>query len=499
MGKGKFMTNKKVLKNSLIYTFNNLLLKAFNFLLLPLYTAFLTTSDYGTINLLSSFSAMANYIVAFSLYSAVIRFYADYKEDLEKTKAFFGTVISFVFLSGCVFFGLSVLLKNLLQAYLFTGISYCPSVLMALVALVFTSLYTVYQNILKGMQKAKKSALVSIAYFFLQVILNIVFVAIYKLGADGVLLSLVISSVLASIWMLHDLKQCDLVRFGIDTTILKEALRYSIPIIPHNLSTQIAQFVSKVFINGTSSLAYVGLFSLASRFGSLADMIQSSVNAAFQPWFYEQMNRRGVDRQQISKLSDILIWCYSFVFLGLGLFSQELVTLMASPQYGEAWKLIPLMVAVYALKTPYYFYINILFYYKKASKYIFTATVSSSLLNVVLSYFLIKSFGMYGSVAADAISMIARVGIVVLLSKRFGNVGFRFWHFFLMTLLTVVFLAIGLFFSYTRFPATLAVGNFLYKCAVLALFLLVLYLANRGSIKQSLFVLRNRKGDQVDG
>ncbi|AEV29372.1 membrane protein involved in the export of O-antigen and teichoic acid [Sphaerochaeta pleomorpha str. Grapes] len=487
------MTNKKVLKNSLIYTFNNILLKAFNFLLLPLYTVFLTTTDYGVINLLSSFSAVSTYIIAFSLYSAVIRFYADYKHDLEKVRTFFGTVICFVFLSGCVFFILALLLKNVLAKFLFQGVDFYPSVLMALIALVFTSLYTIYQDILKGMQEARKSAMVSISYFFLQVILNILFVAFFSWGANGVLLSLVISSSLACIWMLFDLKRLHLIRFCLDKTILKETLSYSIPIIPHNLSTQIAQFVSKVFINGTSSLASVGLFSLASRFGSLADLVQSSVNAAFQPWFYDQMNKKGFDRKQIVDLSSVLVWFYSFLFLCVGLFCQELIVLMASSQYEESWKLVPLIVITFSLKTPYYFYINILFYYKKASKYIFTATVTSSLVNVALSYFLIQKYGMYGSVAADAIAMVIRVGIVVWISNKFDKIGYNIGHFIGLSLLTVLFLVTGLYFSYTRYANVISFGNIVYKAVVLLVFLSIVYLANRGSIQDAFAVLRKKK------
>lgn len=488
------MTNKKVLKNSLIYTFNNLLLKAFNFLLLPLYTAFLTPVDYGITNLLSSFSQVTTYLIAFSLYSAVIRFYADLKEDRERLKTFYGTIICFVFLSGVVFSLLAYLFQGLLEKYLFEGISFYPTVFMALIALLFTSIYTIYQDILKGMQKAKKSAFVSIAYFFLQVLLNVYFVAVLRWGANGVLLSLLISSTLASIWMLFDLKRNNLFRFCIDGPLLKEALSYSIPIIPHNLSTNIAQFVSRVFINGTSSLANVGLFSLASRFGSLADMVQNSVNMAFQPWFFEQMKKReNLNTKHIVDLAEVLLWLYSVIFLGLALYSQELIALMATQSYQASWMLVPLMVATFAIKTPYYFYVNILFYYKKASKYIFLATVSSSLVNVFLSYFLIREYGMYGSVAADAISMVIRVGVVVYLANKFSKIGYSLFQFGKQILLVLLFMVFGLYFSYTRFATSVTLGNFVYKTVVLLVFLSIALLANKGSIKQTVTILWKKK------
>jgi O-antigen/teichoic acid export membrane protein len=488
------MTHKKVLRNSLIYTFNNLLLKAFNFLLLPLYTAFLTPQDYGVTNLLASFTQVSTYLIAFSLYSATIRFYADLKGDGQRLKEFYGTMLCFVALSGLVFLGMFLIFQKFLLAVFFQGIPFYPTVLLGLVALLGTSLYTMYQDILKGMQLAKKSAITSLSYFFLQVALNILFVAILKFGANGVLLSLVISNTVAIVWMLFDLGKHHLFCFCINKQLLREALHYSIPIIPHNLSTHIAQFVSRVFINANTSLVSVGLFGLASKFGSLADMVQNSVNMAFQPWFFEQLSKReALDTKQIVSLSNSLVWLYGIVFLGLALFSQELIALMATDAYQSSWMLVPLIVAVFAIKTPYYFYINILFYYKKAAKYIFIATVSSSLLNVFLSYFFIKAWGMFGSVAADAIAMLLRVGIVVYLANKFSKIGYSLIRFGLHFLFLLLCMVVGLYPSYVQGNASVSIGACLYKIGVLIVFCIIALWANKGSVGGTLAILRKRR------
>ena len=65
---------KKVLENSFFYMFSSLLVKAMGFFLLPIYTIFLTPEEYGVTNLVTGFINTATFIVAFSLYSAAIRF-----------------------------------------------------------------------------------------------------------------------------------------------------------------------------------------------------------------------------------------------------------------------------------------------------------------------------------------------------------------------------------------------------------------------------------------
>ena len=312
------MSKTKVLENSLLYVISSLLVKAIGFLLLPVYTRFLTPEDYGITNLVNGFNQVATFIVAFSLYSAVIRFFADYKEDREKLKRFYGTVIIFVMISGTTLLILGIVFNNIIVACFFKGISFYPIVLISFLTLIFISLHTVHQSIMLGTQQGKKLTIVNLTTFFLQVCLNIFFISIIRLGALGVLLSNLIIDICYFIFMIIDLKKNNLITFCMDKAILNEALRYSIPLMPHNLSTHIASFASRVFINSSNTLALVGLYSISSQFGTIIDLVQSSVNHAFTPWFYEIMNRHDKkSKEEIANFSNLLLAAYSLLYLSL--------------------------------------------------------------------------------------------------------------------------------------------------------------------------------------
>lgn len=461
------MSNKKVITNSILYTFNSILLKAFSFFLLPLYTAYLTTEDYGVTNLTTGFTNVAYFIVAFSLYSSITRFYVDFKEDREMVKTFFGTIICFVFISGSTFLIGAYLLKNLLVKCFFKGLNFYPTIFIALIGITFTCLRAVYEAILRSMQDAKRFTITSICHFFLELGLNIIFIVGFKLGANGVLLSSLITNLVFSIYMLIDLKKRDLIKLGIDLKVLVEALKYSIPLLPHNLSTQIANFVSKILINSSFSLVSVGLFGLASQFGSITDLVQSSANKAFQPWFFEQMKIGGKqERRNIVSISECFVWAYGFIFLGIGLFSQEIILLFTHEGYYKAWTVVPMIAISFSIKTMYYFYINVLFYYKKATKFIFIATISSSFLNIILSALFIPKLDMYGSVLADLFARLLTVIIIVIISKQFDDIGYKVSRFVGITLVNICFIGIGNYFSYSKYMYELSLSNFLYKIAV---------------------------------
>lgn len=477
--------NKRVLGNSLIYTVNDLMLKAFTFFLLPLYTAYLSTEDYGTTNLVNSFTQVSSYIIVFSLFMSVSRFYVEYKEDQEKVKRYFGTMILFSFVSGFGFLLLFVVFNKVLTALVFEGIAFYPVVLVALLGLVFACVYTMYSRILYAMQDAKRVVITSISFFFVNFGFTFLLVVVKHMGAYGVLLATMITNILFCAYVLIDLTHRKLIVFCIDRAILKETLQYSIPIIPHNISTNIAQLVSRIFINNWFELSVVGLFGLASQFGTLTDIAQSSMNSAFQPWFFSQIKEGGKERSaSIRQMAYAIAWLSGLIFLLIALFSQEVILLFLNNSYRQAWTVVPLCVVTFAVKSAYYPYINLLLYEKKASRLVFITTVSSSLVNIGLSALLIPMLNMYGSSLADIIAMIIRVAVAVIIARKFNIVGFRFMGFAKIVLIVVLLSGAGLYLSYTQYVYSVSLLNILVKLTVVAVYIGIVAFANRQTLKR---------------
>lgn len=471
---------KRVLLNSGLYTFSNLLIKAIGFLLLPIYTLFLTPEDYGVVNLITSFNSVATYIIAFSLYAAVVRFYTDYKDDEELLKTFYGTVIVFVFGSGIVFVTISFILKNYLIEWFFKGIDFYPAVVVGLLTLLFVCLHTVHQCILQGMQHGKKLTIINLTVFGLTVGFTIYFIAILKLGAVGVLLASLVINIGYFIYMLIDLRINNLIAVTFDYKTIKAALRYSIPLLPHNLSTHIASFAARIFINNKNSLSVVGLYSVANQFGNIIDTVQASVNAAFAPWFYDVLKNGGIKgRAEAVNLSKLLLLFYSYIYMGIGLFSQEVIMLMTTERYVMAWTVIPILVLAYSVKSLYYFYVNILFYYKEAAQKLFIATITGSLFDVILAFILVPYYGMYGAALAFLIAKIVVVSIVVIMSRQVEDVGYRVLDFLKVIIPSLVFMGIGLYFSFTEYILVFSWHNLLYKFAILLIYTVYLFVSNR--------------------
>jgi len=483
----KMGTKRKVIENSFLYIFSSFLFKAINFLLLPIYTFFLTPEDYGIINLFDAFIQVSIFIVTFSLYASAIRFYTEYKKDIEKLKNFYGTIVNFTFFSGLVFFTISIIFRELLVTLFFEGISFYPIVFVALFTLTFVSLHTMHQSILEGIQQGRKLTLINLVVFILTVMLKLFFIGYLQLGALGVLTAQLIINLIYFVFILIDLKRNNLYSFTIDFKILIEALKYSIPIMPHNLSTHIAIFASRIFIKNSATLASVGLYGVAMQFGSLIDLVQAAVNKAFQPWFFEIMSKMAIeDRKESVNFTNLLLLFYSLIYMGVGLFSQEAVILMTNEQYVLSWTVIPILVIGFSIKSIYYFYVNVIFFYKQAVKKLFIATISGSLLDIILAYLLVPLYGMYGAAVAFVCAKIIMVLIIIFMSKPYNDIGYQIDKMLIIIMPSLLFMGIGLYFSYTKYRMVFNWNNFMYKLVLLIAYICFIYFTNRKVIDQNI-------------
>jgi O-antigen/teichoic acid export membrane protein len=147
--------------------------------------------------------------------------------------------------------------------------------------------------------------------------------------------------------------------------------------------------------------------------------------------------------------------------------------------YVDAWRYIPAIVMVFAIKIPYYFYVNILFYYKEASRLLFIATFSGSVLNIFLSFLLIPAVGVFGSILADAVAMVIRVMIIIFISRKYEDTGICISIFFRKLIKIALFIFCGLVFSYWKFSSSFNILNFAYKILIVGFYLAILYLQNK--------------------
>ena len=77
---------KQLAKNTAILTAGKICTQCVSFLLLPLYTAFLDPSDYGVVDLITTYVALILPILNLQIDMGLFRFLLDVRDDEKKQK-----------------------------------------------------------------------------------------------------------------------------------------------------------------------------------------------------------------------------------------------------------------------------------------------------------------------------------------------------------------------------------------------------------------------------
>lgn len=491
-------SKKKLFENSILYTFSGILTKCINFILLPIYTAHLTTGDYGIYSLVTSFTATAFYFVSLGLETALIRFYCDYKDNKRELKRLIGTCIIAIVLSDTVFTLLCIIFKDFLCNFILEGVSFIPYIVLGLVELGCVCINTIYRTVLKASGDGKKLTITSLVMFFVSTMVTIWLVVIIKKGATGMLIAIAISRFLLLIYAIYDLIKRDLISICFDLPLLKKSLKYSLPIIPHSMSTYIATFVSKIFLNRASTISSVGIYNISTQIAAVIDTFQDSVGQAYRPWLNELLTENTEGKEnQIREISETLMRIFSFIFIGIALFSYEVVALFLNESYFEAWKVIPILSVAFSLKALYYFYIYKCFYYTEIANKIFIISIFANIVNIICSYFLTPLYGMYGTAISQLLADIIRTTTTIMLANMQPKIGYRLHKLLQILLTSWIFIFVGVLPAYLMKLKGFVWWLFEFKIMLILVYIGTILYIYRETFHKMLnnFSNKNRKGN----
>jgi O-antigen/teichoic acid export membrane protein len=243
-----------VIFNSSVYSINGIIQKAIGLLLLPLYARFLSVSDFGIVGIVSSLLVTMNIFYTLSLNSSIQRYFFLYKDDPNRFKLFLSTILIFILINSIILSFFIVVFYDFFQNFLFSNIPFFPYILLGILSLIFSPLYTIYQNLLQTLQKSSSYTLNSLLFFIISIIFNVLFIIIFRLGAFGQLLSTFLVFFIFFLFSILHLLNKKLVSISFSFFELKRGLSFSIPLIPHALSSSIALLISQLILNSQISL-----------------------------------------------------------------------------------------------------------------------------------------------------------------------------------------------------------------------------------------------------
>jgi O-antigen/teichoic acid export membrane protein len=189
--------------------------------------------------------------------------------------------------------------------------------------------------------------------------------------------------------------------------MLKEGLKFSWPFVPTLMIAWIMNWSDQLFIANFLSMAEVGIYSMSYKVSMSFNMLIAAAAITFTPFFYETANSEDQEKAK-SILCNVIIkivYGYMLVAFLIAIFSFEIVTIFLTDQYNQAITLIRILIISHLLSAIMGVSTNLFYLQAKKSKLQLSVVIFGAIVNILLNFLLIPTYGLFGAAFATVASM----------------------------------------------------------------------------------------------
>ena len=396
--------NREFIKNMILFAISNLVPKILSFIMIPIYTKYLTTNDYGYSDLIISTAAFLLPIFTLNLQDAVMKYSLDnsnYKKDIF-------TIASKIYFIGILLVALLSIIASMLN------IINLPSYFIVYLIIYYTvsAIHSLFTYFCKGIGKINIIIYASLANSLIVVVMNIFLVIILKMGAIGYLLANILGLLISIIIMFIFAKLYLYWTKEKNRKLAKEMIKFSIPMILSAIGWWINNSIDKYFLSLMVSVSVMGIYSIASKIPNMLAIFQSIFNSAWSISAIKEYDPDDKDGFFSNTL--ILINMFSTISASILMITNLLISkILFSGEFFDAWKYVPPLLMSVIFNITSLFFESILLSTNN-TKEIGKSSIMGAATNIILDFILIKFIGAYGASIATMISF-----FIVLLFKCF--------------------------------------------------------------------------------
>lgn len=379
--------NSQLAKNTIILTVGKICTQFVSFFLLPLYTALLDPSDYGTVDLISTYATLLLPIVGLELSTGLFRFMLDVRQDSKKIDCLISTAMTVTHFQLAGF----LLLFAVIQIFVHSQYKMFLAIEIAL------NLYSaILMQISRGLGRNDIYSMASFLSASTMVAMNVLFIAVMRMGAYGMFLGLILSKIITNLYLFITLKMWRHYHIGLfDKGELKAIIRYSIPLVPNQLSWWVVGASDRIVVSHVLGVAYNGLYSVANKFSSVYITFYNIFNLAWTESAALHIDDKDGE-EYLNNTINILFPLFSSICIGITACVSLMFPILINEKYAEAYPQIPiLMMAV--LCQSIIGLVSVVYTAKKMSVAIAKTSFWIALVNLSTDLLMIRFIGLYAA------------------------------------------------------------------------------------------------------
>ncbi len=446
---------KNLIVNTFILSFGNFLPKVMSLITLPILTSKLTTTEFGSYDLIETLISFLLPLVTLQISSAGFRFIIQEKDNKIECSKIITNILTCITVS------------SILSVFILFIIFHKINLLLLLITICYF-LVDIFNNfvsqIVRGFSKNKIYSFSTIINSVMRTILICLLLLPVNLGLLGTIISLLISTLFSLMYQTIKIKLWRYVDFKyISKNIIKKLLSYSWPLIPNSLSLWILNVSDRVVITYFLGIDSNAIYAVANKIPNLLTTLNSTFSMAWQENASINVNSNDIN-EYYSKMFEAFI---RFIAGGCVLIISAtpiLFKILMKGNYQASYYQMPILfIAIFysCLSS----FLGGIYIANKKTKSVGITTLISAFINLSIDLLLIKLIGITAGSISTLISYMFIVFFRMHDIKKFHNIKYNINLIFIINVLLLIMSGICFINNFY-----LNIFNILFSCIICYIF-----------------------------
>lgn len=389
--------SKTLAKNVSILTISNFSTKILVFFLVPLYTNFLTTDEYGLYDLAVSTVTLLIPILSLNILDAVMRFLMEQQVNKNQVVCI---ALKYIIISTVGFTFIVLFIRGLSFGEKISGYE--------LLIILYYIFYLINQfciQFAKGIERIKEMGMAGVMGTAVMIFLNIYFLCYLKTGLKGFFIANIIAQIIPSLYLVVSLKIWNYLNIKeIDSNLQREMLMYCTPLIASVIGWWANSGSDKYVVTFFCGVAQNGLLSVAYKIPSILNTFQGIF---VQAWQISAVKEYGEKETNLfyGHVFSIINFMMCIACSALIILTKPIAYILYAKDFYPAWQFVPFLLISSVFNSASGLLGPILSAKKDSKTMALSATIGA-LINIFLNVFFVYLFGVQGVTIATVISSV---------------------------------------------------------------------------------------------
>lgn len=462
-------------RDSLTYGLGSAVTRSVGLLLLPIFTKYVSTQEFGVLAMLGILGMVAQPIFSLGLSAAMGPCYFEGNDAQAKLGAV-GTTFVLSLIGGGTLLLLAWGAQKQVVSLVRLPIDYANLAGLSLTACAFSIFSVPFSQQIQFEKQAVLYVWISVSSVLITMVSSVVGVVFLQLGAKGMVIGQLAGNI--SNFVLFYLASHRIGRPQFNRSLLPKLLSLGLPLVPSFAFLFLIMHGNRYLLEWKMGLEAVGVYSVGFSIGVGISVLTSAIASAWYPFFMGFMNRVDEAGLLFGRIITYYVFgvgafCLFFIFA-----ARPGVMVLTNKEFYDAIVVVGLIAVAHYVQTMFNLLLPGIYFNKEVGFSSFIQAISAAL-SVPVSYVFVVNFGIIGAATGVVFGNVFMVVILfvwnILNREKYPEILFE-WK----RLASFFVSALVLIFSYTCLPV-LSLGGEILKTIFYLLFviLLLLFIINK--------------------